>query len=158
MSTSVTEPPTSAMADAQTQPSSATPTGSAQQSNTTPMTDEKQAGTTLTQLTTRLPKILSEADYDEVYGVHLSASESPVPFSTTLILQKFLRANADNVDAAATQLLETLKWRKTFQPLKLLENQAFSQTKFSGLGYVTELGNVPESVRPEGKEIVTFNI
>lgn len=156
MSAPVAEPPTSVMAGAQTQPTSGAP--SAQQSDTTPTTDEKQAGTPLTQLTTRLPNILLEADYDEVYGVHLSASENPVPFSTTLILQKFLRANADNVDAAAAQLLETLKWRKTFQPLKLLENQAFSQTKFSGLGYVTELGNVPESVRPEGKEIVTFNV
>lgn len=156
MTTPVAEPPTSAMATAQTQQPSDTP--STRQDNSINSLDEKQGQTPLTQLSARLPKILSEADYNEVYGVQLSASGSPIPFSTTLILQKFLRANADDVEAAATQLLETLKWRKTFQPLKLLENQSFSQTKFNGLGYVTELSNVPESVRPEGKEIVTFNI
>lgn len=99
-----------------------------------------------------LPEILKECDYTEVYGVTLVPEGS---FGTKLILQKFLRANANDLLKAKEQLAKTLKWRKDFQPLKAKE-ETFSQTKFGGLGYITKLDGVPGS---ENKvDICTFNI
>ncbi|KAF2419031.1 CRAL/TRIO domain-containing protein [Tothia fuscella] len=100
----------------------------------------------------QLPAILKETSYAEVYGITLDPSG---PFHTKLILQKFLRGNANDVDKAATQLKNTLKWRKEFQPLKALE-ETFSKERFGGLGYVVELTDVPGSENK--KDIATFNI
>ena len=96
--------------------------------------------------------IIREADYDEVYGIKLDHSGE---FHNKLILQKFLRANANDVDKAKKQLLETLKWRKQFQPLKCVD-EAHSKPKFAGLGYVTMLDSIPDS--PNQTDVVTFNI
>lgn len=79
----------------------------------------------------------------------------PAPFHTLLILQKFLRANAGQVNAASSQLLGALKWRKEFKPLEV-KKQVFDKTKFQGLGYVTRLKGVPDSVNEE--DVATFNI
>lgn len=79
----------------------------------------------------------------------------PAPFSTLLILQKFLRANQGQVNKACEQLLGALKWRKEFKPLEV-KRQVFDKTKFQGLGYITKLKNVPES--PNHVDIATFNI
>jgi len=106
-------------------------------------------GTPLALLFAELPAILKEADYQEMWGVELS-DDSHVP--TTIVLEKFLRANAKDVPKAKTQLIEALKWRKRMQPIKLLEDDEFDTTKFGGLGYVT--------VYPgkAGNEIITWNI
>lgn len=77
------------------------------------------------------------------------------PFSTLLILQKFLRANQGQINKACEQLLGALKWRKEFKPLEV-KKQVFDKTKFEGLGYITKLKNVPES--PNEVDIATFNI
>ncbi|KAI9783023.1 MAG: Non-classical phosphatidylinositol transfer protein (PITP) [Peltula sp. TS41687] len=90
----------------------------------------------LRKLQDKLPEILSTTGHAEVWGVYLSGT-APIPFSTTLVLQKFLRANANDVDKAAKQLQETLVWRKEFQPLKAAEEEVFDETRFGGLGYVT---------------------
>jgi hypothetical protein len=99
-----------------------------------------------------LPGILEEADYNEIYGVTL---RSEGDFHTKLILQKFLRANANDLDKAKDQLSKTLKWRKEFQPLKV-KDEVFSQKKFGGLGYITKLTNVPGSKNES--DVATFNI
>lgn len=99
-----------------------------------------------------LPGILEESEYNEVYGIHLDASG---PFHTKLILQKFLRGNANDVEKAKAQLAGALKWRKEFQPLKALE-ETFSREKFGGLGFVIELEDVPGSANK--KDFATFNI
>lgn len=86
--------------------------------------------------------------------VELSSQPNPV-FSTCLIMQKFLRANSNDVTKACDQLLAALKWRKTFQPLQV-KDEVFAKDKFGGLGYITELQGVPES--PNQTDIATFNI
>jgi len=56
---------------------------------------------------------------------------------------------------AFRQLKGTLTWRKEFEPLKA-KNEAFSNEKFGGLGYVTVLENVPGSAN--SSDVCTFNI
>lgn len=99
-----------------------------------------------------LPGILEEADYNEVYGVSLRSGQD---FHTKLILQKFLRANANDLDKAKDQLSKTLKWRKEFQPLKV-KDEVFSQKKFGGLGYIVRITHVPGS--ENASDVATFNI
>lgn len=109
------------------------------------------AGTPLSKFFAELPSIIKEAEYKEIWGVELS-EDSHVP--TTIILEKFLRANAKDVAKAKAQLIEALKWRKKIQPTDLLTNTEFDATKFGGLGYVTIY---PKSASHD-KEIVTWNI
>ncbi|KAF2843457.1 phosphatidylinositol transfer protein SFH5, partial [Patellaria atrata CBS 101060] len=99
-----------------------------------------------------LPDILDQAAHNEVYGVTLKPEGS---FHTKLILQKFLRANANDIEKAKTQLLGTLKWRKEFEPWNAAK-EVYSRKNFGGLGYIIELEDVPES--PNKKDIATFNI
>jgi hypothetical protein len=99
-----------------------------------------------------LPDLLEKTGYREVYGIELNPEGT---FHTKLILQKFLRGNANDVAKAKEQLKGTLEWRKEFQPLKAKDEQ-FSKEKFGGLGYVTVLEDVPGSTNK--KDVVTFNI
>lgn len=112
-------------------------------------TAEKQVvtpqGTPLSRLFAELPSIISEAGHFEIWGVELT-EESHVP--STIVLEKFLRANTKDVAKAKAQLIEALKWRKAMQPAKLLADTNFDPAKFGGVGYVTTYG----------KEIVTWNI
>jgi phosphatidylinositol transfer protein SFH5 len=106
----------------------------------------------LTLFLARLSDILEDADHNEVYGVTM---DSAGDFHTKLILQKFLRANANNLDKAVDQLSKTLIWRKEYQPMKV-KDEVFSQKKFGGLGYITKITDVPGS---ENKvDVATFNI
>ncbi|GMF16247.1 unnamed protein product [Phytophthora lilii] len=107
----------------------------------------------LNQLLKALPALIKAAGgYSEVYGVTLDPSG---PFHTKLILQKFLRANANDVDKAKAQLGKTLAWRSSFKPLETLDEK-FSKEIFGGLGYVIEIEGVPGSQNK--KDVVTFNI
>ncbi|KAG7391730.1 Non-classical phosphatidylinositol transfer protein (PITP) [Phytophthora pseudosyringae] len=107
----------------------------------------------INQLLKALPSLIEAANgYSEVFGVTLDPSG---PFTTKLILQKFLRANANEVEKAKTQLGKTLAWRSRFKPLETLDEK-FSRETFGGLGYVIEIEGVPGS---ENKtDVVTFNI
>jgi hypothetical protein len=107
----------------------------------------------LSKFLAELPKILETTDHSEVYGVPLVAGSELPDFHTLLILQKFLRANANDLEKAKVQLLGTLEWRKEFNPLKATE-EIFPAKKFGGLGYVTEI----DSKEGKGKDIVTWNI
>jgi hypothetical protein len=98
-----------------------------------------------------LPAIIKEADYKEMWGVEL-VDESHVP--TTIVLEKFLRANTKDVPKAKAQLIEALKWRKTVDPVKLLNDTEFDPVRFGGLGYVTAYPKTDG----HAKEIVTWNI
>ncbi|KAG2167236.1 hypothetical protein JADG_006975 [Aureobasidium aubasidani] len=120
--------------------------------------DDLPEGHVLLRFSAKLGDIIKEAGYSEMYGIELSAPTAegqPAPFHTLLILQKFLRANAGQVNAASSQLLGALKWRKEFKPLEV-KKQVFDKTKFQGLGYVTRLKGVPDSVNEE--DVATFNI
>jgi phosphatidylinositol transfer protein SFH5 len=117
-----------------------------------PVWPEIDASHPLFKFEESLKSILDDAGYSEIYGIQLDRSGE---FHSKLILQKFLRANANDIEAAKKQLLATLKWRKEFQPLKCV-NQVHSQAKFEGLGYVVMLDGIPGSANKN--DVVTFNI
>ena len=72
-----------------------------------------------------------------------------------MILQKFLRANANDVDKAASQLVKALAWRKSYQP-SVAADEVFDKLRFLGLGYIVSLSDVPGS--PNAKDVAAFNI
>jgi hypothetical protein len=105
----------------------------------------------LTRLSDTLPAIIKEAGHGEIWGVTLKDSND-VP--TSIVLEKFLRANNKDFDKAKAQLTAALKWRKEMEPSKLLAEMTFDSKKFGGLGYVTVY---PKTENHE-KEIITWNI
>lgn len=104
------------------------------------------AKTVLDELYVLLPTILMDAEHGEMWGVQLDASATHVP--TTIVLQKFLRANSHNLEKTKNQLTDALKWRKEMDPVALVDSGEYSKEKFGGLGYVTTYG----------KDIFTWNI
>jgi phosphatidylinositol transfer protein SFH5 len=106
--------------------------------------------TPLIKFNAALPSILEKAGHSEMWGVNLlDTSHTP----TTVILQKFLRANGNDPSLAETQLANALEWRKKTMPVNLLDETTFDRVKFGDLGYVTvHKGD-------DGKEVVvTWNI
>jgi hypothetical protein len=99
-----------------------------------------------------LPSIIKDTAHSEIWGVELVPDINNVP--TTVVLEKFLRANNRNVAEAIVQLKKALKWRKEMNPIELLANVEFDESRFGNLGYVTVYP------QPDGKvkEIVTWNI
>ncbi|KAH7380619.1 CRAL-TRIO domain-containing protein [Pyrenochaeta sp. MPI-SDFR-AT-0127] len=119
---------------------------------TSPVWPETPPDHPLTKFYDAFESLVTEAAHNEVYGLELSKSN---PFLTKLILQKFLRANQNDLEKGKKQLLETLKWRKEFNPTKAAD-ESFEKGRFEGLGYVLEIEGVPESLNK--KDVVTFNI
>ncbi|KAH7323921.1 putative phosphatidylinositol transfer protein sfh5 [Rhexocercosporidium sp. MPI-PUGE-AT-0058] len=113
--------------------------------------EKKPVATPQEQLLTELPAIIKEAEHGEIWGVTLKDA-SHVP--TTIVLEKFLRANTKDVAKAKAQLIEALKWRKKMDPAKLLTDVEFDKSKFGDLGYVT----VYPKTDAHATEIVTWNI
>lgn len=70
------------------------------------------------------------------------------PHTTLIILQKFLRANVNDLAKAKTQLSEALKWRKTYKPLDAM-TETFDASKFGGLGFVTKIKGAVETENEE---------
>ncbi|TDZ15411.1 Phosphatidylinositol transfer protein sfh5 [Colletotrichum orbiculare MAFF 240422] len=98
----------------------------------------------------KLAGILEAAGHREMWGVKLT-DDSHIP--TIVVLQKFLRANDNDVSAAAEQLKKALEWRRDTDPGKLLDEVSFDNTKFGELGYVTT------HLDTQGKEtVITWNI
>lgn len=114
-------------------------------------TTKTHDGSSLSKFYSELPAILEAAEYNEMWGIVLDPSETHI--QTSIVLEKFLRANTKDVPKAKAQLIEALKWRKTMQPRKLLEDTKFDKAKFGNLGYVT---SYPTS--EGGKEVITWNI
>ncbi|KAM3467590.1 hypothetical protein MY5147_008783 [Beauveria neobassiana] len=106
--------------------------------------------TPLAKLTARVAEITTKVDYKEMWGVQLDGSSENIP--SQVVLQKFLRANSNNAEAAEKQLVSALEWRKKMQPVSLVDQQ-FDKTKFADLGYVTIHRD------DAGKEtVITWNI
>lgn len=106
--------------------------------------------TSLTKFAARLPEILKAVAHTEMWGVELGNPAEHVP--TKVVLQKFLRANNDDVAAAEKQLTAALEWRKEIQPTVLVK-AFYDEAKFGGLGYVTVHKD------DAGKEtVITWNI
>ncbi|KAF3089358.1 Non-classical phosphatidylinositol transfer protein (PITP), variant 2 [Orbilia oligospora] len=99
----------------------------------------------------RLPEILEKSKHSEVYSVQLTYVEGSTEptFGTLLILQKFLRANSDNIEKAVEQLSASLAWRAEKKPLDSLAAE-HDRSAYEGLGYV--------QVLPETGEVLTWNI
>jgi len=112
---------------------------------------EAATTTPLAQFFHELPSILTATGYNEMWGITLTDS-THVP--TSIVLEKFLRANSNDVGKAGAQLISALEWRKKIQPLKLLDEVEFSEKKFGGLGFVTAY----DGKDGKGKEVVTWNI
>lgn len=112
--------------------------------------EEAPKETPLTKLANRLDEIKKAADHDEVWGVTLSNLDHA---PTAVVLQKFLRANDQDVTLAEKQLTSTLEWRKKTNPTALLDEKVYDRSKFGDLGYVTEHKD------DKGKEVViTWNV
>uniref|UniRef100_A0A0B7K3J8 Phosphatidylinositol transfer protein SFH5 n=1 Tax=Bionectria ochroleuca TaxID=29856 RepID=A0A0B7K3J8_BIOOC len=110
----------------------------------------KKPETALSKLTARLPEILKKAEHTEMWGIELKDIETSIP--AKIVLQKFLRAKGGDVDVAAKQLEDALKWRKELKPTELVE-RSFDADTFEGLGYATVHKNAA------GQEtVITWNI
>ncbi|KAG9236552.1 putative phosphatidylinositol transfer protein sfh5 [Amylocarpus encephaloides] len=107
--------------------------------------------TPLENILAELPSIIKDVGHGEMWGVELSDGDH-VP--TTIVIEKFLKANNGNVTEAIVQLKKALKWRKEMNPAGLLANVEFDRSKFGDLGYVTVYPQTDGAVR----EIVTWNI
>jgi hypothetical protein len=117
-----------------------------------PTWPETAADHPLTRFYDAFEELVKQAEHSEIFGIELSKSDA---FHTKLILQKFLRANQNDVDKAKQQLLETLRWRKEFNPVKAASENV-DKAKFDGLGYIIEVEGVPGS--DNKKDVVTFNV
>lgn len=105
--------------------------------------------TPLEKLAAKLPEIIKKTDHTEMWGVELVEKDH---LPTQVILQKFLRANDNDVAAAEKQLTDALEWRKKVQPASLV-SETFDKKKFGDLGYVTVHKD------EAGKEtVITWNI
>ncbi|OJJ48488.1 hypothetical protein ASPZODRAFT_130533 [Penicilliopsis zonata CBS 506.65] len=100
----------------------------------------------LVQLFEKLPAILSATGHSEMWGVPLKDSDD-VP--TVNVLIKFLRANEGNVKLAEEQLTKALQWRKSMNPIALIDG-TYSASKFTDLGYITNYEH--------GNTVITWNL
>ncbi|CAA9966502.1 cral trio domain containing protein [Pyrenophora teres f. maculata] len=130
----------------------ANPEASTETPTSGPMWPKTAPDHPLTRFYDDFEELVASASHNEVYGIELSKNNE---FHTKLILQKFLRANQNDIEKAKAQLLKTLKWRKEFDPIKAA-SETYDKAKFDGLGYVLEVEGVPES--PNAKDVATFNI
>ena len=106
----------------------------------------------LAKFSSCLPEIVKAADYGEMWGVDLVAEAPAKHVPTTVVLQKFLRANNGDTAPAAKQLTDALKWRKEMDIVNLVKRD-FDEKKFGGLGYVTVHSDA------DGKEtVITWNV
>lgn len=106
-------------------------------------TDSKAAYTALKEA---VPELIKKADYAELYGLDF-ANPAEWTKAHEKVLHKYLVANKNDVEAAKTQLLNTLKWRKEFKPLEA--------AKESHSADLDKLGVITKS--PSGK-VITWNL
>ena len=112
--------------------------------------EEAPKETPLTKLAARLEEIKKKADHGEMWGVTLSSLDHA---PTAVVLQKFLRANDNDVAQAEKQLTSALEWRKKNNPTALLDEKVYDRSKFGDLGFVTEHKD------DKGKDVaITWNI
>ena len=96
-------------------------------------------------LAKELPELARNAAHSEIWGVDLSAPDTP---PARLVVAKYLRANKGDHAAARSALEATLRWRKEYKPRSAASDETHD-FKFEGLGYITKLS---------GGDVVTWNI
>ncbi|KAI5843597.1 phosphatidylinositol transfer protein SFH5, partial [Tricharina praecox] len=144
---------------------------------------ELKADHPIIKLHQKLPEILTASEgYNSIWGLTLIAppaaepsaisatppattstpppadAAAPTPeagptFGTALILQKFLRANANDVAKAFSQLKDTMVWRKGFFSADGESSKGWSETKFKGIGYVNTIKH-----KSGVEKVVSWNI
>lgn len=104
----------------------------------------------LLRLHAKLPELIQSAGHAQIWGVTLDPA-TPT-HSTLLILQKYLRSVANDVDAAASALGKTLSWRREYGlDGKPIWEEEFGH-EFDGLGYLTHINT------GASEEVVTWNL
>ncbi|ODV94057.1 hypothetical protein PACTADRAFT_4014 [Pachysolen tannophilus NRRL Y-2460] len=101
----------------------------------------------------KLPELVEEAKYDELYGYQLDPKGDfyDEEVTKTLVI-KFLRANKFDLELAKTQLSKTLKWRKEFNPLSAGFSEDHDE-KFDIISYITWYEK-----NSSNEKVVTFNV
>lgn len=94
----------------------------------------------LKKLQDLVPDIIKEVSYSELYGYDLSTlgDTEKGTLIRNRLLNKFLVANEFAVEASASQLKNTLKWRRDFNPLSAGFLEKHSE-KFNKLGVITSV-------------------
>ncbi|KAM0754559.1 putative phosphatidylinositol transporter [Meredithblackwellia eburnea MCA 4105] len=105
----------------------------------------------LSKLHSQLGDIIEQSGHSSIWGITLSPTEPPA-FSTLLVLSKYLRSNALDVQVAKDKLISTLKWRKQFG-LDNDQDKYVEDDTFKGLGYVTEAKDADGINR-----VITWNV
>lgn len=100
----------------------------------------------------RLPAILEEVQWKEMWGIQLDATNH-AHAPTRVVLFKFLTARHDNVEKAAEMLKKSLLWRKETRPRSLLEVPY--HPRFEALGCVSKHTLDDGSNKPV---VVTWNL
>jgi len=143
-----------------------------------PSWPELKADHPIIALFQKLPEILTASEgYNEIWGINLvgptsslspttngtangteESTEKTTPveqpsFGTGLILQKFLRANSNDLDKAFSQLKDTLTWRKEFFSPGGESSKGWSDSKFEGIGYTTVITH-----KNGDRKVVSWNI
>lgn len=91
----------------------------------------------LVQFYSRMPAIVKKAGYSEMWGLSFAQThENTRNTPRTIILQKFLAANDNDVSKAEEQFIKALKWRRANNPLGK-RRKVFDRDTFEGMGYVT---------------------
>ncbi|KAG0635321.1 CRAL-TRIO domain-containing protein [Tuber brumale] len=117
------------------------------------MSNETTTPTALAELQTRIIPVLEESTAPtKMWGVTLSTDKDD--FATKLILQKFLRGNKNDVDAAEKQFVETIKWRRGYFDADGKVIGTWDEQKFAGLGWITK----ERTGKPDQEVVVTWNI
>lgn len=124
-----------------------------------PATDASVSGpatpaTPFAKIAGRLPIIVKDVGYGEMWGVELKADDIDGHVPTKVVLQKFLRANNNDPEAAEQQLTSALWWRKKYEPTRLVD-KVFDENKYAGMGYVTVHKASGEN---KAETVITWNI
>ncbi|CAM9023839.1 unnamed protein product [Wickerhamomyces anomalus] len=100
-----------------------------------------------------LPDILNQAQYDELFGYQLSSQGEYFNKDVfDALIFKYLKANDFQIQESKDQLLNTLIWRKNFNPLSAAFNETHD-SKFDDIGVLTNYENNKANTK-----IITWNL
>ena len=100
-----------------------------------------------------LPDILNQAQYDELFGYQLSSQGEYFNKDVfDALIFKYLKANDFQIQESKDQLLNTLIWRKNFNPLSAAFNETHD-SKFDDIGVLTNYENNEANTK-----VITWNL
>ncbi|GMM34097.1 Sfh5 protein [Saccharomycopsis crataegensis] len=113
----------------------------------------EQSKKTFEQFLTKIPDIIKDADYDELYGYQLNPEGKSynAPVAQALLF-KYFKANDYKLTESIAQLTASLKWRKEFKPLKAAYYETHDE-KYKNIGYLTYKDESPANLK-----VITWNL